>query len=62
MTPSMRGKETYTTTDVAYMLEMSASSVRRLVRLKVINCHYTHGGHYRFTLQNMNDYKARQNA
>jgi len=58
----MATKETYTTTEAAYMLEMSASTLRRLVNLKVINCQYTHGGHYRFTLENLTDYKARQNA
>jgi len=58
----MATKQTYTTTEAADMLEMSASSVRRLVALKVIVCQYTHGGHYRFTLENLNKYKAQQNA
>ena len=58
----MATKQTYTTTEAASILEMSASSVRRLVGLKVITCQYTHGGHYRFTLENLNKYKERQNA
>ena len=58
----MATKETYTTTEAADILEMSASNIRRLVGLKVINCQYTHGGHYRFTLDALNKYKAAQNA
>jgi excisionase family DNA binding protein len=58
----MATKQTYTTTEAAEILEMSPSSLRRLVNLKVIHCQYTHGRHYRFTLDNLLEYKARQNA
>lgn len=58
----MATKQTYTTSEAADYLEMSSSTLRRLVALGLIPCTTTYGGHYRFTLENLNKYKAQQNA
>lgn len=58
----MATKQTYTTSEAADILEMSSSTLRRLVAMDLIPCTTTYGGHYRFTLENLMKYQERQNA
>ena len=58
----MATPKTYTTSEAADYLEMSSSTLRRLVALDLIPCTTTYGGHYRFTLENLMKYEEAQNA
>jgi excisionase family DNA binding protein len=58
----MATKQTYTTSEAADILEMSSSTLRRLVAMEIIPCTTTYGGHYRFTLENLTKYQKAQNA
>lgn len=57
----MSGEKTLTTSQAAAFLQLSESTVRNLVRLKVLRCNKTFGGHFRFSLEVLAKYKESRN-